>query len=613
MNAVEFGKDITGEENLFNDEYYRSKEDNIIIGQKPEDFEILKFLGKGGFGKVYKVKYKLNNQIYAMKIFDKNIDKIKSNLSIKFNHPNIIKIYHHFEANNKLYVIMEYISNGNLKDFIIANNENIFEKEQIFSFLLQSIWALYYIHNGKKMILRNIKPENILIDDNMKIKFGEFLSTEIPDNSKEKEHPYKNKEDIKEIWEETNKYISKKFEGKKNDVYSLGLILTELIGSDNNEYSKVINSILKDMRNQVNIKLENDVTFDIFERISQFYSEKQNNSSIDAIVLCLKSFENTSNLLISNFEKADKNSEFKKNEVIDKYYQLIKLIYNKGGNFIYWNRNINELRLALMNEIISLEGIDAIEPDYAYLYLINLFIGLSVKDYLKNNPSNTCLVPHITNFKKEEEYLNNSNRLNYINDNFELLNNSIGKDFLGLIRIKSTCHTCELTKFEFKNFLMIDFNPAEIINDEKNKKENLEKMIKIDQMVKKFKENEIDSQCEQCLKITEHKSIKEIYSLPDSLVINIKDNIYNDKNCIDIKEEIELNDLDKYQNNAKKYELVGILKLIKKKENNLFYSFSKFNNKWFLSQRYKGIDNVIMTETHLRSKNVRMLFYQVKK
>ena len=160
---------------------------------------------------------------------------------------------------------------------------------------------------------------------------------------------------------------------------------------------------------------------------------------------------------------------------------------------------------------------------------------------------------------------------------------------------------------------MIDFNPAEIINDEKNKKENLEKIIKIEQIIKIFKENEIDSQCEQCLKITEHKSIKEIYSLPDSLVINIKDNIYNDKNCIDIKEEIELNDLDKYQNNAKKYELVGILKLIKKKENNLFYSFSKFNNKWFLSQRYKGIDNVIMTETHLRSKNVRMLFYQVKK
>ena len=157
MNAVEFGKDITGEENLFNDEYYRSKEDNIIIGQKPEDFEILKFLGKGGFGKVYKVKYKLNNQIYAMKIFDKNIDKIKSNLSIKFNHPNIIKIYHHFEANNKLYVIMEYISNGNLKDFIIANNENIFEKEQIFSFLLQSIWALYYIHNEKKNDFKKYK------------------------------------------------------------------------------------------------------------------------------------------------------------------------------------------------------------------------------------------------------------------------------------------------------------------------------------------------------------------------------------------------------------------------------------------------------------------------
>ena len=607
MNPVEFGKDMTGNENLFDDNYYETKGE-INMGTKPEDFEIIKLLGKGAFGKVYKVKSKLNNQIYAMKIFDKKIDIIKSNLSIKFSHPNIIKIFTNFEAGDKIYIIMEYISNGNLKDFIILNKENVLEDEQVFSFILQSVWALYYIHaiNEPKMVLRNIKPENILIDDNMKIKFGEFLSTEIKEEeyTNDAKHPYdyEKNEDVMEIWEGTKKYMSKNKKGKFNDVYSLGLVLKELIDSDD----KVIKGILKDMCNDDQFNIEINDTFNVFEKISQYYSEKQNNSFLDAIVLCLKSYENLSNEIIKEFNLSQ---ELQKNEVINKYCQLINLIQDKDGNFIYWNRYINELRLALMNEILSSEGIDYLEPNYAYLYIINIIINTSLKNYLNKSPNNNHLFPNIICDENDENNLTRLNRFNYINENFEFLYHSIGKEFLGLIRINSTCSECNLTKYQFKNYLMIDFNPIELLRN-KEGTENLQ----LEDILNIFKENTINSKCEQCYKLTKHNTIQEVYSLPEYLVINIREvsdnEIYNDK--INIKEEIELNDLDKNKDNKKKYELVAILKLLKKKGNNLFYSFSKFQEKWFLSQRYKGIEETNMNQKHRRFKNIRMLFYKSK-
>ena len=53
-----------------------------------------------------------------------------------------------------------------------------------------------------------------------------------------------------------------------------------------------------------------------------------------------------------------------------------------------------------------------------------------------------------------------------------------------------------------------------------------------------------------------------------------------------------------------------LIKINRNKNETLVYSFSKFNNDWFLSQRYKGIERIKMDEWHLRSKKVRMLFYQ---
>ena len=77
MNVVEIGKSIYKNEDLFPPNYFQT---NDNIGTKSSEFEIIKLLGKGAYGKVYKVKSLINFQIYAMKIFDKHLDIIRENL-----------------------------------------------------------------------------------------------------------------------------------------------------------------------------------------------------------------------------------------------------------------------------------------------------------------------------------------------------------------------------------------------------------------------------------------------------------------------------------------------------------------------------------------------------
>ena len=140
-----------------------------------------RIIGQGAFGKVNIGLNILTGRIVAIKSFDKkklsmnseNMKKIiyESNLMKKLNHPNITKILEMFEDEQYFLIIMEYINGGNLFSFV-KKRRKLSEKTAKFLFR-QIILGIQHIHS-KKIVHRDIKLENILIDLNNNIKICDF-------------------------------------------------------------------------------------------------------------------------------------------------------------------------------------------------------------------------------------------------------------------------------------------------------------------------------------------------------------------------------------------------------------------------------------------------------
>lgn len=86
-----------------------------------QDFDQLKLLGKGAFGKVIKVEHKKTKQIYAIKEINKKnlkdnnmVEQVSNEVKIMYslNHQNILKLYNHFEDDTNIYLILEFAQGG---------------------------------------------------------------------------------------------------------------------------------------------------------------------------------------------------------------------------------------------------------------------------------------------------------------------------------------------------------------------------------------------------------------------------------------------------------------------------------------------------------------------
>ena len=157
-------------------------------GYEPEpkisDFELIKDLGVGSFGRVYLVSHKKTKCKYALKAIDK---KNKSNIEEKpyfrreieimyrIHHPNVVKLYGHFEDNNYCYFIMEYIPRGNIYSLIPKHGKKKQSNQLIASIIKDVAKSVYFLHKMNPPIIhRDIKPENVLMDDNYNIKLTDF-------------------------------------------------------------------------------------------------------------------------------------------------------------------------------------------------------------------------------------------------------------------------------------------------------------------------------------------------------------------------------------------------------------------------------------------------------
>ena len=169
------------------------------MGNKVDDFEILQVLGEGSFGFVAKVKSRLNQKIYAMKQIDftalanqKAIDLCinETKLLSELNNPLIIHYYKSIKENQTLYIIMEFMDNGDLGGMLKAYKtlQKPIEEEKLYEIFIQAMKSLSFIHS-KKIVHRDIKPENLFITMDGFVKLGDFgVSAAIVDKNEKNRH-----------------------------------------------------------------------------------------------------------------------------------------------------------------------------------------------------------------------------------------------------------------------------------------------------------------------------------------------------------------------------------------------------------------------------------------
>ena len=167
--------------------------ETIISSLSKNSFKFMYVIGKGGFGKVWKVQYKKTKETYALKemsklkIIDKKSEKsINSErefLSI-LNHPFIVNMHYAFQDRDNLYLVMDMLSGGDLRYHISRYRR--FSEEQTRFFIACMVYTLEYIH-GNNLIHRDIKPENLVLDNKGYVRITDFgiAKENLPDNSSE--------------------------------------------------------------------------------------------------------------------------------------------------------------------------------------------------------------------------------------------------------------------------------------------------------------------------------------------------------------------------------------------------------------------------------------------
>jgi beta-lactam-binding protein with PASTA domain/predicted Ser/Thr protein kinase len=152
-----------------------------VIGRVFDDrYEVLKKLGSGGMADVYLAKDRVLGRQVALKVLSAQftgdhefIERFRREASAaaSLNHPNVVQVYDKGEAEGTYYIAMEYLEGRSLKDIIVKYAP--LSPDLVVSVSRQIVEALRYVHR-RDIIHRDIKPQNIIIDNEGRVKVTDF-------------------------------------------------------------------------------------------------------------------------------------------------------------------------------------------------------------------------------------------------------------------------------------------------------------------------------------------------------------------------------------------------------------------------------------------------------
>ncbi|XAR68700.1 Non-specific serine/threonine protein kinase [Bertholletia excelsa] len=156
-----------------------------------EDFEVLKVVGQGSFGKVFQVRMRCTSEIYAMKVVrkDKIMEKnhaeyMKSERDIltKIQHPFIVQLRYSFQTKYRLYLVLDFVNGGHL--FFQLYRQGLFREDLARVYAAEIVSAVSHLH-ANSVMHRDLKPENILLDADGHVMLADFgLAKQFDENTR---------------------------------------------------------------------------------------------------------------------------------------------------------------------------------------------------------------------------------------------------------------------------------------------------------------------------------------------------------------------------------------------------------------------------------------------
>ena len=637
--------------------------DNNEISTKSDDYEILQVLGAGAFSCVLKVKSKINKQIYAMKKVDmqkileemgvdrkyfENEIHFLQNLRSNF----VCKCYTIFQEENFLFFIMEFMNNGDLLTFYKANKalQKQIPEEKMWDIFYKSISGLKYIHE-KGLIHRDIKLENLFLDDNFNIKIGDFnVSATIDSQAAQNFADDQGDGDLNNMVSsqtvvgtagymapevKRNERMDYKY-GPKADVYSMGVSFFELCYGDKpyqrgnkNQYyakkiySKELNKIVDEMIEKDDMKRpSSEESYYVIKK--NFINRYVKNSSVDATINCFNQFPNFKQFFFDNRNKSlylnnvnnseqDQNNEVEqvnhKVEIGNSIFEVIQSLNSNNKDLI--DDRMYELRNSMTNAGLNAKENEEIDPGRFisfFLKILNSVLNeITMVDENSFNAEELMVLSSTFkfNFGQEEGIFNR-----FLNSYNKKLLSLISRNFFNIIKIKKECKNCKKVGYSFSMFNFIPYN-VDILTNKFQKKDNFHLKDGFDFLLTdRIELNKSKGIfCNNCKDYTDHYESKSFYHTAKDLVIIFdRGEDFSKKTFINFDEQLVLDKKEVERYNNVIYNLVSVLvKLETNKENEEFVCFmNSGNNNWVTN---KNKQNPINLDGVKKSGIIVALFY----